>query len=288
MHILVTGATGNVGIEVIRTLSAIDHQHEIFAGVRNIKEAASTLAPYPNIRCSDFDFDKRADFKFFLKGMDVLFLLRPPHISNVTKYFKPLIEVAQNLKLKHIVFLSVQGVEKSSIIPHHKIEKLIEQSCISFSFLRAAYFMQNFSTILRKDIIEKDRIYLPAGKVKFNLIDVKDVGEVAAKILINPQNHKNKAYDLTNYEQIDFQSICMQLSKGIGRKIEFVSPNLMAFFIQKRMEGMATPFILVMIMLHYLPRFQKNLSTSDWTEKFLGRQPTTFEEFVEREKSEWL
>lgn len=51
---------------------------------------------------------------------------------------------------------------------------------------------------------------------------------------------------------------------------------------------MPTPFILVMIMLHYLPRFQKIPPTSDWAEKLLGRNSTTFVEFVEREKAVWV
>lgn len=121
----------------------------------------------------------------------------------------------------------------------------------------------------------------------FNLIDVKDVGEVAAKILIQPSDHKNKAYDLTNGEQLNFETMCSILSKVIGRKIDFVSPNPLSFFIHKRKEGMATSFILVMIMLHYLPRFQKPHPNSDWVEKLLGKPPTTFITFTNRDERFW-
>ena len=47
----------------------------------------------------------------------------------------------------------MQGVEKNKIIPHHKIEKLIVVSKIPFTFLRPAYFMQNFTTTLSNDIL---------------------------------------------------------------------------------------------------------------------------------------
>ncbi|WP_194778345.1 NmrA family NAD(P)-binding protein [Pararhodonellum marinum] len=288
MRILITGATGNVGIEVIKSIDASGHSHQVYAGLRDVKKMEIALDPFPNIQQRVFDFDKTDHFHTYLKDMDVLFLLRPPHISDVDKHFRPLIETAIKVGTKHIVFLSVQGVEKSSVIPHHKIEKLIQQSGLPFTFLRPGYFMQNFSTTLRKDIVEKNRVFLPAGKAKFNLIDVKDVGEVAAKVLINPSEHRNKAYDLTNGEQMDFERMCAVLSKGIGRKIDFVSPNLLSFFFQKRKEGMATPFILVMIMLHYLPRFQKSPPTSDWAEKLFGRKPTSFAEYVERERRGFL
>ena len=288
MRILITGATGNVGIEVIRAIDASDHSHQVYAGLRDVKKKDLALEAFPDIQQRKFDFDITTDFQIYLKDMDVLFLLRPPHISDVDKHFRPLIEAAKEVRLKHIVFLSVQGVEKSSIIPHYKIEKLIKQSGLAYTFLRPAYFMQNFSTTLRKDIIEKNRVFLPAGKAKFNLIDVKDVGEVAAKVLIDAAEHKHKAYDLTNGEQMDFESMCAVLSEVIGRKIDFISPNLFSFFFQKRKEGTAIPFILVMIMLHYLPKFQKTLPTSDWAERLLGRAPATFAEFVKREQITWV
>jgi hypothetical protein len=53
-----------------------------------------------------------------LKNIDVLFLLRPPHISEVETYFNPLLQSAKENNIKKIVFLSVQGAEKSKIIPH--------------------------------------------------------------------------------------------------------------------------------------------------------------------------
>lgn len=113
------------------------------------------------------------------------------------------------------------------------------------------------------------------------------MGEVAARVLLHPEKHSNQAYELTNAEQMDFAGMCAILSKGIGREIKFNSPNLLSFFLQKSKEGLPAAFILVMIMLHYLPRFQIAPITSDWTEKLLDRKPTTFAEFVEREKYLW-
>ena len=80
-------------------------------------------------------------------------MLRPPQISDVKKYFAPLVETAKKSSIKHIVFLSVQGVDNSKIIPHHKIEKSIVDSKIIYTFLRPAYFMQNFTTTLRNDLV---------------------------------------------------------------------------------------------------------------------------------------
>lgn len=130
----------------------------------------------------------------------------------------------------------MQGVEKNKIIPHHKIEKLIVVSKIPFTFLRPAYFMQNFTTTLSNDILNNLRIYLPAGDAKFTLIEVEDIGNVSAQVLIEPHNHINKSYELTNNEILTFTEIAEKISKGIGKTIKFISPNLFQFYLTKRKE----------------------------------------------------
>ncbi len=279
LKVLITGATGNVGKEVIKSLQNIDHQLNIYAGVRNLNEDRITLSNY-NVKFSLFDFTNFKTYNTALEGCDILFLLRPPQISEVKKYFKPIIETCKENRVKHIVFLSVQGVEKSKIIPHHKIERLIVESKISYTFLRPAYFMQNFTTTLRDDLVNKNQIYLPAGKAKFTLIDVRDIGSVSAAILTKSSQHINKSYELTCKEKLTFSDMARVLSEILGTDIQYKSPNLINFFLTKRKEKVPMMLILVMIMLHYFPRFQQEPEITDWVAKILNRQPTTFEQFV--------
>ena len=106
-----------------------------------------------------FNFTDATTFEPALKNCQILFLLRPPQISDIEKYFISLIEIAEKYKVDHIIFLSVQGVEKSLIIPPYKIEKLIVESGIPYTFLRSAYFMQNFTTTLHEDLVNKKQIH---------------------------------------------------------------------------------------------------------------------------------
>jgi uncharacterized protein YbjT (DUF2867 family) len=282
-NIFITGATGNVGMEVIKALHNIPHEMNVFAGVRDLQKDRQSLEKY-NVKPMHFDFLNPSTFEPAYNICDILFLLRPPQISDSKKYFKPLIAWAKSCKIQHIVFLSVQGVEKSSIIPHHQIEKMIVESGISYTFLRPAYFMQNFATTLKSDLINKKRIFLPAGKAKFTLIDVEDIGTLAAKILLNPPLHKNKSYVLTCYDKLTFQEMADKLSRGLGIKIEYISPNLLRFIKQKLTENVPFGYILVLIMLHYLPRFQKAPAISNDFELLTGKTPTTFEQFVTSNK----
>lgn len=277
--ILITGATGNVGMEVARSLASLDHNYQVYLGVRNVQEDKQKLKSF-NAQLIQFDFTNSDTFQSALVNIEILFLLRPPQISDVQKYFKPLIDSAIKNRLKHIVFLSVQGVQNSKIIPHYKIEKLLVESKIPYTFLRPAYFMQNFTTTLLIDLKTKNRIYLPAGNAKFTLIDVTDIGQVAAKILTETTHHKNQCYELTCNEKLTFAEMAVKLSEGLGKIIKFESPNPVRFFITKRKEKLPAMLILVMIMLHYFPRFQKEPNTTDCVEKILNKQPKSFDQFI--------
>ncbi len=282
---LITGATGNVGAELLSALIENGQKDRIIAGVRSLEQDALRLPT--GVKSVLFDFDRPSTFSQAFSQCEVLFLLRPPHISDVKKYFTPLIAQAAEHKLKHIVFLSVQGADKNSIIPHHKIEKLIQKSGIPYTFLRPAYFMQNFTTTLKADLLEKDLIYLPAGKALFTLVDLEDLGKAAAKILINPKEHANKAYDLTSSDLLTFYQMAKILGKEMERDIRFESPNLLSFFFHKKRQSLPSALILVMMMIHYLPRFSSPPERSDALKRINGKPARNFESFVQKNRSEW-
>lgn len=285
--ILITGATGNVGQATLKALHKLGTQQQLVAGVRAIEKDQALLNGY-NVELVHFDFTNLDTFDKALEGCKTLFLLRPPHISAVKKYFQPLIASAKKNGIEHIVFLSVQGAEKSSFIPHHKIEKLIVESRIPYTFLRPAYFMQNFTTTLHHELVHKNRVFLPAGKAKFTLIDVEDVGLVAAQVISQAEKYKNQAFELTNDEQLDFQAMTKLINQQTGMHYEYISPNLLRFFVEKKKDKVPTMLILVMIMLHYLPRFQKTPPTSQWVKKITGKAPTSFTDFVNQSQAQLI
>ncbi len=282
--ILITGATGNVGKEIIKSLIEIDGDYQILRGLRNFRKE-NDVALSSKIKNLHFDFENMNSISLALEATDVLFLLRPPQLANINKYFEPLIKLAIEKAVGHIVFLSVQGAESNSFIPHHKIERLILESKIPYTFLRPAYFMQNFTTTLRKDLVEKNLIYLPAGNAKFTVVDVTDVGKVGAHVLSNTENHFKVAYDLTSRKVLDFQQMAALLSLGLDKKIKYQSPNLLFFYLRKKREGMDSTFILIMMMLHYLPRFRSKPIITENIRNITGDKPSTFLEFVIENKA---
>lgn len=285
--VLVTGATGNIGMEVIAHLYPLREGMIIAAGVRDQCKSKAKFAAYPDIALVEFDFENSATFEHALDGVDCVFLLRPPHISDVKGAFHPLLKIMEKFSVGQVVFLSVQGVEKSAVIPHHKIEKRIQQGGLDYVFLRPGYFMQNLTTTLLGDIRLHDKIILPAGKAVFNWIDAKDIGAVAAHVIKRFDVYQNTGIEITGTENLDFYQVAEKMSQVLGRRIQFQSPSMLSFFISRKKHGMQTGMILVMIMLHFLPRFQKPPRISNACEAITGKKPTLLKQFLEREKSQF-
>lgn len=286
-RILVTGATGNIGVEVIRFLFESKIENHIIAGVRDIAKAKKVFANFPRLNYVEFDFENYGTFNRTLENIDTVFLLRPPHISDVSECFSPLLEKIKQKGITEVVFLSVQGADFSSMIPHNKIEKLIQKFRLNYIFLRPSYFMQNITTTLLSDIKNKRQIILPSAKAKFNWIDVVNIGETAAILLNDFDKYKNQTIDLTGSENENFSTIAYIINEVVEKKIMFVNTNPFKFYKIKKKEGMEKGMIMVMIFLHFLPRFQKEPRISNFYSKLTGKKPTTLMEFMKREKEKF-
>lgn len=283
-RILITGATGNIGLEVVHFLSELKSDSEIYVAVRDIERAKKTFKNYPNVLFRQFDFENDNSYSKAFDQIEILFLLRPPHISDVEKVFQPLLNSVKENGIKKIVFLSVQGAEKSKVIPHNKIERLIQELGFNSIIVRPSYFMQNLTTTLLPEIVKNKIITLPSGKAKFNWIDAKNIGEATAILITQFENYQNQVYEITGTENKNFGDVADLMTKITGEQIRFKSINPFSFYFRKKKEGIKSGLAMVMTILHFLPRFQAEPEISDNYQKLTGKFPTTLQEFIEREK----
>lgn len=269
VKILITGATGNVGVAI---LSRFDPQADVYAGVRNL-EKAKTHPQCKNYKLCVIDFEQeiypRQDF-------DAVFLLRPPNLANPEIFRKYLSTLKPTAK---IVFLSVQGADTKTYLPHAKIEKVISSLGFKHTFIRPSYFMENLTTTLWNELAENNRIYLPSSDLVFNWIVVDDVSEVAIKALECDLN--KDSLEITGVSNLNFYQVVSAINNICGTQIEYVSPSLVEFVVYNLKKRKKISYILVMILLHYLPRFSKknNQTSTDFT-YVTGRQPISIEKFI--------
>jgi uncharacterized protein YbjT (DUF2867 family) len=281
-QILVTGATGNVGREVIRALQRKGTL--VRAGVRNPEK--TDLASEPGVEVVGFDFLDPTTFEAAFVGIKRLFLVRPPALGNVETQIAPAVWAAVQAGVEHIVFLSVQGVEDKPIIPHHKIESLIKQTGVQYTFLRAGFFMQNLSTTHRDEIRNESVIALPVGKAKTSFVDVRDLGEVGARALTEAE-HADKSYTLTGPQSLDYAQIAQQMSRELGREIVYTDPSPFRFLWRQVNLGNTFSHALVMTALYVVTRFGNAEEVSDDVPSILGRPAIDFDQFVRDYRECW-
>jgi len=284
VNVLITGATGNIGLAVIRKLKKFRSSISIIAGVRNLEKARASFGAFEDVELRLFDFENDSSFDQALNDIDIVFLLRPPHLSDVDRYFAPLIRLIAAKGIMKVVFLSVQGAEQSKVIPHRRIELLIQECGLDYIFLRPSYFMQNLTTTLRSEIENERTITLPSGRAKFNWVDINDIGEIAAELMSGFQSHRNKAFVISGKENLDFFSVVEKINRICSTSITFRSVGPFGYFRLKKKAGMKTDMIFVTFILHFLPRLQKEPEIVSSIRTILGRDPQSIEEFIKKNK----
>ena len=270
MKILITGATGNVGKKVLELLSKHD-ELELYAGVRDTQKAKQRLGAHYRYKRIDFE-----QSMFEYEAYDVVFLMRPPQVSNA-KLFKVFLDkLPKNTK---IVFLSVQGADKKSYLPHAKIEKIIQAMQFEYVFLRPSYFMENLLTTLLEELKVHKRIYLPSGDMKLNWISIDDIAQAAVKAIQNSAFQKQ--IDLCNTTLHGFEDVVSMINSRCDTGYTYDSVSVLKYVYRHIKNKTPIMYIFVQLLLHYFPKFSQDPKVCD-IKKVLGREPISLEEFIDK------
>ena len=224
--ILITGATGTVGSEVVKRLSA--QGIRVRAVTRHPQKAAAKWLPH--VEFVKGDFDDRTSIRRACSGVDRAFLL-----SNSTHHAEhqqiTFANVARKCGVRHIVKLSQLHANTDSpgrfLRYHAAVEAAIQAYGFTYTFLRPNLFMQGVLNF-RQSIADQNTFFAAAGSAHISAVDVRDVADVAVAALTT-SSHDNKTYSLTGPAALTFTQMAHQLSKAVGRTITFtdVPPDAM-------------------------------------------------------------
>jgi uncharacterized protein YbjT (DUF2867 family) len=275
--ILVTGATGTIGREVVAELRRLGASFRL--AVRSPEKASGADAVA-------FDFSKPETFGPALKGVQTLFLLSPPGQNELEA---PVIDAAKPAGVRRIVRLSVWGAEKEAFVfskPHRAMEKRVEASGVAWTFLRPNGFMQNYRNMHAESIRTRGEIVLPAGDSRHSIIDARDVGAVGARLLTEG-GHEGRAYALTGPEPLSNAQIAEKIGRAIGKTVLYVDMPEAEYRKRMLAFGFPEPFVDGFIDLQRYYRTGAGEPVTPEVERLLGRPPTSFDRFARDNAAAW-
>src|SRR5215471_7660695 len=280
--ILVTGATGTVGSELVRQL--VNSGQNIIKAAVHSKEKADKLKHDKTLEIVNIDYDKPETIADALKNIDKLFLLTPPSVEMVDISSR-LVEEARRNRVKLIVKLSAMGADLEPGFTggrlHRQAEEIIEESRIPYTFLRPNAFMQNFVNRSGQTIKNQNAFYLPSGDAKISFVDVRDVAAVAAQILIkNGNQHLNKAYNMTGPQALSHSRVAEILSEETGRNISYIDISEEDARAGMKKNGMGDWFIQNALELYNIYRAGYASDTNTVVEQITGRKSISFAQFA--------
>ncbi|MFC2130445.1 NmrA family NAD(P)-binding protein [Bacteroidota bacterium] len=280
--ILVTGATGGIGTELLKILSGMNLP--VKAAARNPEKISKmNLA---NTEPYSFDFTNQDSYNNLMSGVNKLFLFVPsdhPEFDDIT--YK-LTNHAKNSGVEKIVFLSAMGTEDADESPLFEAELNIQGSGIAYTFLRPNWFMQNFNTFMAKGIIENNEIAVPAGDAKTSFVDARDISAAAAAALTDT-NHDNKAYTITGGESLSYYDVADYISKASGREIKYNNISDGHYSNLLLESGMDKTDIRAMVWFYQLVRRGESATVSKDLKTIIGREIYSFQQYANDYAGYW-
>jgi len=276
--VLVTCACGNVGAEVVRACR--DRGLAVRAADRDVARVRARWGD--EVSTVRLDFLDRETWPDALEGVSHLFLVRPPAIADVQNNLNPFIDEARARDVDHVVFLSVAGAGENRFVPHRKVEDHLRDRGDRHTNLRPGFFAQNLESAYREDIVEDDRIYVPAGRRQpVNWIDARDIADVAALVLEDPEPHRSQSYTLAGAGPVPWSEVIDALSTALGRTIRYEPASIVGYARHLARRGLPRGAIAVQTILHVLLRFGQGAKEDPTLERLLGRRPRTIREYIE-------
>jgi len=218
--VLITGATGNVGRELINTLSG---QGVRFRAMVRSRTDAKFFSQLPGGDAVLGDFNDPASLAQALQGIRKAFLLTPSSKQAEVQQLH-FVEQAQQAGVQHIVKLSQLAADVHSPVRflryHAIVEQAIQQSGMAFTFLRPNLFMQGLLGF-RQSIAEQGEFFAAIGEARISMIDVRDIAAVAA-VVLTQAGHEGNVYTLTGPQALSHTDVADQLTTALGHPVQFV------------------------------------------------------------------
>lgn len=272
--ILITGAGGNVGGEVLKQIA------ETGAHVRAAFQSPKKAAAPAGVEIAILDYNQPDTLRAVLKDVDRVFLVGPP-TAELPALERKAVDVIAQSDVRQLVKLSAMGGREATFPRQHaESEDYILSSGVRYTVLRPNGFMQNIVNYNAPTINTQNAFYGTEGDGRVSQIDIRDVAAVAVKALTE-DGHVGKAYTLTGPQSLSNTEIAQMLSEALRREIRFI--NLPPAELKQALLSAGIPEwnANALLDLQRLYREGKAAAITSHVEEILGRKPISFAKFLQ-------
>lgn len=273
--ILVVGASGTVGSELVSLLKAEGHQ------VRTTTSKEPKTADAVKIDIATGEGVHKA-----FEGVEKAFLLSPPGYADHYKMLSPLIQEAKRRGLKKVVLMTAMGANADENSGFRRAEIELEKSGLNYNIVRPNWFMQNFNTFWIGGIQQFGKILLPAGQAKTSFIDAKDISAVVAKLLTSDK-FANRDFDITGPEAIDHAAVARALSEVSGKNIVYEDIPEQTFLNGLYAAGLPRDYADFLGLIMGFLKAGYSSRKTDHVKEILGREPRSIQTYAKENRKAW-
>lgn len=260
--ILVLGATGKTGRRIAAILEA--NGHEVRRGSRSATPS--------------FDWNNEAGWDDCLAGVKAVYINYAPDLAmpGATDSIQAFVERAKRHGVKRLVLLSGRGEEEAQAC-----ERIVQESGIDWSVVRASWFNQNFSEGAFVEMVQAGQITLPEVDTPEPFVDVDDIADVAVAALTE-DGHTGEVYELTGPRMLTLAEVAAELSSAAGRHIDYVPVPHEAFVAGVAESGAPKEVVWMLDYLFATVLDGRNAYLTDGVQRALGREPKDFADYARK------
>lgn len=260
--ILILGATGKTGRRITQRLQAADVPVRL--GSRGADPA--------------FDWEDRSTWEAVLEGIHAVYISFQPDLAvpGAVETVQAFTDQAVKSGARKLVLLSGRGEVEAE-----QAERVVQNSGVDWTILRASWFFQNFSEAHFLEPILQGELALPVGNIAEPFVDVEDIAEIAVEALTKP-GHSGQLYELTGPRALTFAEATAEIAHASKRDVGFVAVPPDAY--RQALEQAQLPADLIDLVLYLFTTVLdgRNTPATDGVQRALGRPARDFSDYVRR------
>ncbi|GAA1098096.1 NmrA family NAD(P)-binding protein [Streptomyces javensis] len=277
--VLVLGATGNTGSQVLRMVRA--EGARALAATRR-PEAAAAAGVTDAVR---FDWHDPAGHAAALRGVDRLYLVAPLGVAEPLPMVEPFLETAVAQGVRRAVLLSSSAVDEADTGPG-ALHALVRRTVPEWAVLRPSWFMQNFTGDhpVAQAIRGDGEIVTATGDGRVAFVDATDIAAVATRALLDDRPHDTE-HIITGPAALGYPEAARVVAEVSGRPVRHVAVETGELAARLEATGLPPEFAAFLAGLDEDIRHGAEDRTTDTVERVTGRPPRSFRAFAEAHRA---